>query len=137
MLSRGSSAKWRSPNALIPSLKDSSAPAERSASNVPGRLRDQPPGDGERVDPAPLSFAPGTTRRIPMSAIAAADTDPEQDPEFRQRPAPRDGAEGGEDRAADDRRHQRRAGVHRVDQAESVGEPWQGRVEDEAGVAAS
>ena len=51
MLSRGSSAKWRSPKALIPSLKDSSEPAESRITRTPcGRLRDEAAGQRQQGD---------------------------------------------------------------------------------------
>ena len=75
VLSRGSSPKWRSPNAFIPSLNDSSEPVESritrveavgSASSAAGEREQQ------RRRAVPLSLAPGTTPREPISAIEAA-----------------------------------------------------------------
>ena len=80
----GSSAKWRSPKAFIPSLKDSSAPAERRMTRTPGTG-----GSARRFASAsrettavPLSLAPGTTLREPISAIAAVEAAASPVPNF-------------------------------------------------------
>ena len=73
MLAVGSSAKWRSPNPLIPSLKDSSAPIESSSTRTPagGSVVKRRASSSRATTAVPLSLAPGTTPRMPISVIAA------------------------------------------------------------------
>ncbi len=74
MLSRGRSPKWRSPNAFIPSLNDSSEPAESriTLAELVGSSMSRRASASRRMTAVALSFAPGTTSRAPISAIAAA-----------------------------------------------------------------
>ena len=72
--SRGSESKWRSPNAFMPSLNDSSEPAESriTRSDEVGSERRRRASASSRTTAVALSLAPGTTSRAPISAIAAA-----------------------------------------------------------------
>lgn len=82
VLSRGSCGKWRSPNAFIPSLKDSSAPAESKITRTPagGSSRKRWARASSETTAVPLSLAPGTTSRTPMSVIAATEPIPRNRP---------------------------------------------------------
>ncbi len=82
----------------------------------------------------PLSLAPGTTSRRPMSAIAATEPRPRKRPSLDEQAPAAQRAERRQQRAADDRRHQHRAGVGLLDQAEAVGDQRDLGMEDEAGV---
>ena len=113
--SRGSSAKWRSPNAFIPSLNDSSEPAESRITRTElGRLGEQALGEREqqrpprwrcRWRPGPHRASrcrpspPRSPRRAGRRAASAARLPVS---------APAATASSG---AADQRPHQRRAGV--------------------------
>ncbi len=55
----------------MPSMKDSSEPVETRMTRTPG-MGSSLASDSSTATPVRLSFAPGTTLRTPMSAIAAA-----------------------------------------------------------------
>ena len=136
VLSRGRLGKWRSPNAFIPSLKDSSEPAESRITRIPAaaprrsRCGQRQQGD----DRGAVVVGAGDDLRSADLGHRRRRAEAEQDPELGEQAPAGEGAERGQDRSADDRRHQRRAGVGLLDQPEAVGDLRNRRVEDEAGV---
>ena len=125
--------KWRSPKALIPSLKDSSEPAESRITRTPSGGLDEALGQGQQGDDR------GAVVVGAGDHLAEADVghrrdgaEAEQEPEPGEQASAAEGAERGQQRAADDRRHQHRAGVGLLDQAEAVGDQRDLGVEDEA-----
>ena len=73
MRSRGSAAAWRATNPRMPSSSDSSLPVETSSTRTPagGSSRSSRASSISSATDARLSFAPGTTARAAMSAIAS------------------------------------------------------------------